>query len=327
MRALAVTLACAAIPSVARADRCEVTYMTAPEGIREVIDRWVAAEPNCRGTIALRVIPTKDGLYLFAERPDGTVHERLVPDLTAAGVLVTSWVADPWRIERPRKKKRTKRRETDASASSGAPAQSRPRAEMGAVGAQPRVDTVVDVAPRSPRKRWVSLGGTIVSDAQGANLGFRLEADVLMFGGWKLGIAAQKVQDTVHVHTNGGTVQGQIDDWSVGALISRTVRWRGWELRGSAGAFLLGSRLQAEDFYETAAAPIYTYEIEPSAAFEASATIARDIGDRWGIGLTAAAMYISQDWHGNDNMVWYERSLTKRKQAQPVIVASLRRRI
>jgi hypothetical protein len=318
VRALALMLACAAVPSIAHAEstRCEVSYVTAPEGVREVIDRWVAAEPNCRGTIALRVIPTTDGYYLFAERPDGTVHERLVPDLTAAGVLVTSWVADPWRIERPRKKKRTKRRD------------SAKQIEVRAVAVDERVDRRVTVdVPRSKRTRWLSLGGTIVSGAEGADLGFRVEADLVTLGGWKLGVAAQKVQDTMHVHTNDGMVQGQINDWSAGVLVSRTMRWGGWELRGSGGVFLLGSRLHSEDFYETAAAPIYTYDIDLSPAYELSATIARDLGDNWGLGVTAAAMFISQDWHGNDNMVWYERTTTTRHQVQPVIIASLRRRI
>jgi hypothetical protein len=314
VRTLALALLACALPAVAHADeRCDVTYVTVPDGIRQVIDGWVAAEPRCRGTIALRVIPTKDGLFLFAERPDGTVHERLVPDLTAAGVLVASWVADSWRHERPRKKKRAKKREI----------------EVRAVAADEllHVDKIVEPAPRpSQHKRWLSLGATRIPGSGGADLGFRLEVDMIRFGGWKLGVAAQKVQDTLYVYTNDGMVSGNINDWSAGIVISRTFRWRGWELRPSAGIAMLGSKLQTEDFYNSSA-PVYTYEIDMSAAYELSATLGRDIGDRWGLGLTFATTFISQDWHGNDNMLWYEKTTVTRQQAQPLWVVSLRRSI
>ncbi len=310
--AVAAVLACT-LPTIALADeveRCSVTYVTVPEGIKDAIDGWVAAEPHCRGTIALRVIPTKDGLFLFAERPDGTVHERLVPDLTAAGVLVASWVADSWRIDRPRKKKR---REIAVRAV--------------AVDDAPQVTAAVE-RPRATarRSRWISLGGTFVAGAEGADVGFRLEADLFAFGGWKLGVAGQKVQDTMRVYTNEGMTQGQINDWSAGALLSRTMRWGAWELRGAAGLFVLGSKLHAEDFYEVSY-PVYTYEIDLSPSFELSATLARDLGDRWGIALTAASQFISQDWHGNDNMTWYHRTTVTRREAQALWVVSLRRRI
>lgn len=312
MRSVALALV-ACMASVAQADdRCGITYVSVPDGIKEVIEGWVAAEPNCRGTIALRVIPTKDGLFLFAERPDGTVHERLVPDLTAAGVLVASWVSDSWRIERPRKNKRK------------AP-------DVRAVAVDHRVqieEAVVAPAPSTSRhKRWISLGGTFVSGAQGADAGFRLETDVILFGGWKLGVAAQKVEDTVRVHTNEGMTQGQIDDWSAGALVSRTMRWRGWELRGAAGVFLLNSKLHTSDFYYSYTGPVYTYDIDLSPSFEMSATLARDIGDRWGVSLTAATTIISQDWHGNDNMTWNHETTVTREQAQMMWVVALRRRI
>ncbi len=309
--AVAAVVACL-LPAIAHADeveRCSVTYVTVPEGIKDVIDSWVAAEPHCRGTIALRVIPTKDGLFLFAERPDGTVHERLVPDLTAAGVLVASWVADSWRIDRPRKKKR----EIAVRAV--------------AVDDAPQVVATVE-RPRatSQRTRWISLGGTLVPGAEGADVGFRLEADLFVRGSWKIGVVGQKIQDTMRVYTNEGMTQGQINDWSAGALLSRTIRRGGWELRGAAGLFLLGSKLHAEDFYEVSY-PVYTYDIDLSPSFELSATIARDLGDRWGIAASVATQFISQDWHGNDNMTWYHKTTVTRSEAQALWVVSLRRRI
>jgi len=315
VKTIALALLVCALPTVAHADEhCSIDYVSVPEGIKEVIEGWVAAEPHCRGTIALRVIPTKDGLFLFAERPDGTVHERLVPDLTAAGVLVASWVADSWRIERPRKKKK-KHRTIEVRAV--------------AVDEEVKVETTVEVIQStSERKRWISLGGTLVSGAEGADMGFRLETDLIVYGGWKISVAAQKVQDTMHVYTTSGLMQqGQINDWSAGALVSRTLRWRGWELRGAVGIFALGSKLHVEDFYYDSPDPVFRYEIDTSAAFELSATLARDIGERWGIALSTAVTQISQDWHGRGDMPWSREQTVTRDEAQRSWVISLRRRI
>lgn len=303
MRAFASLVVACALPAIAHADgeKCHVDYVTVPPGVEQVIERWVAAEPHCRGTIALRVIPTPDGYFLFAERPDGTVHERMVPDLTAAGVLVASWVADPWRADRPRKKKRK---------------QARLEVPAVAAGEATSVEKTVEIERPAPeRKRWIGFGPTLVAD-----IGFHLETDVIMLGGWKLGIAAQKVVDTLRVGTYDGMVEGQIDDWSAGALVSRTLRWGRWELRGAAGIFVMGSKLHAEDFYSTAAYRIFAYDIYNAVSYELSATLARDLGERWGIGVTAASTFISQDWHG-DNMTF------TREQIQPMWVVSVRRSI
>ncbi len=317
MRAAIAILSCL-VPSLAHADDaapCEVTYVTVPDGVKDVIDRWVADEPHCQGRIALRVIPTADGLFLFAERPDGTVHERLVPDLTAAGVLVASWVSDSWRVDRPRKKKRTKRREIEVRAV--------------AVDEQPtEVETTVEIGrPLSERKRWLSLGGTLVAGAEGADLGFRLESDVIVYGGWKLGVAVQKLQDTVTIDHGGGIQQGQVNDWSAGALLSRTIRWGSWEVRGAAGIYAVTSKLHAEDFYQYTGTTTWTWDIDPAAAYELSLTIHRDIGDRWGLAVTAGSMYFTQTWHGKETDLWYDRMDVAAERVQSVLVGSLRRRI
>lgn len=315
MRALAV-IACLApsiVPAIAHAEPCEVDYVTVPDGIREVIEGWVAAEPNCRGTIALRVIPTKDGLFLFAERPDGTVHERLVPDLTAAGVLVASWVADPWRVEKPRRKKaRAKKKRLEVRAV--------------AVDEPTSVETTAMLPePSLPRKRWISLGVTTVTGAEGADVGFRLETDVIVYGGWKLGVAVQKLQDTVFIDNGAEVQQGQIDDWAVGGILSRTMRWNGWEIRAGAGIYALSSRLHQEDF--AYAGNTWTWAIDSSSAYELSLSLHRDLGDHWGLSLTGATMLVSQVWHGKENDLWYDRMDATVDRELAVVIASLRRRI
>lgn len=311
-------LACTmCMTSAVHADpECGVTYVTAPDGIREVIEGWVAAEPNCRGSIALRVIPTPDGLFLFAERPDGTVHERLVPDLTAAGVLVASWVADPWHvaIKRHRRKKARKKKALEVRAI--------------AVDAPLAVAAAERPKPTSPKRRWISLGLTTVPDGPDANVGVRLEGDVIVYGGWKLGAAIQSLQNTILMSDDVGLHRGQIDDWAAGVQVSRTMRWSSWELRGAVALYALASNLHSDDFRNSGAL-MPLWQIERSAAYELSATLHRDVGAHWGVSVTAATMYISQRWHGvEDTNVYEPMNMNMTVDRAPLVLsASFRRRI
>jgi hypothetical protein len=83
-----------AAPEIAGPGACEVTIVRAPDDVRQEIESWVAREPFCRVALDVRVIPTEGGLYLLARDSSGLLHERLVPDAQAAGVLIASWVAD-----------------------------------------------------------------------------------------------------------------------------------------------------------------------------------------------------------------------------------------
>jgi hypothetical protein len=102
------------------------------------------------------------------------------------------------------------------------------------------------------------------------------------------------------------------------------MRWGGWELRGGLGLFAIDSRLRAVDltYYD----PIVGYtdmapfEIDVSPAIEVSASLSRDLGERWGVSVTGAVTHISQDWH-NAQMT------TTRDEDQRMWVLSLRRRI
>lgn len=78
----------------ASAAPCAVDVVRAPEGVREVVDHWVAAEPQCTATLEVRIVATKQGLYVIARDRGGHVHDRVVPDAQTAGVLIASWAAD-----------------------------------------------------------------------------------------------------------------------------------------------------------------------------------------------------------------------------------------
>lgn len=79
--------------SAARAQSaCEVAVLRAPDGVRDVVARWVDNEPGCAGPLEVRIVETPGGLYVIAT--DGTrTFERVVPDAESAGALVASWAA------------------------------------------------------------------------------------------------------------------------------------------------------------------------------------------------------------------------------------------
>src|SRR5262245_42549065 len=81
-------------PPLVEAHPCAVTIVRAPDDVRRTIEVWVQREVSCRIALDVRAIPTDGGLYLLARESTGRLHERLVPDAQAAGVLVASWVAN-----------------------------------------------------------------------------------------------------------------------------------------------------------------------------------------------------------------------------------------
>lgn len=292
------------VPCLARADVpgteiCSIEYISVPDEVEQAIETWVGEEPHCRGKFSLRAIPTNGGYYLLAIRPDGTVHERLVPDLTAAGVLVASWVSDAWEIERP-KKKRKKRLSL-------------------------RV-TAVDEPASAPteRPRWIGLGAARVPGKTGGDVGFRLEMDVLSYDGWKLTTMAQKVEEAVQVSGAGSRSVVTTSDWSLGATFSYTLRSGGWELRGGIGLSALGSKLH-RGVPVSESDVSYAFQATPSLAFEISATLAHDLGERWGVALTMGATTISQDWVGSDPALWNYGMTATREATQPLWVLGVRR--
>jgi len=92
MRLVPLMVVAAAAPAAAAP--CAVEVVRAPDGVREVIDRFVAAEPQCAASLEVRVVETDEGLYVVAQDRDGRIRDRVVPDAQAAGVVIASWAAD-----------------------------------------------------------------------------------------------------------------------------------------------------------------------------------------------------------------------------------------
>jgi hypothetical protein len=297
---LAIAVASLAFAGHARAERrdCEVVFVRAPDDVRLVIEGWLKAEPRCSGTIELRVVETETGsLYLIAQRSDGRIHEREVPDAQSAGVLVASWVADDWTSSPPE--------EDDA-----------PLALDGAPGVTPvATPAVVDTVP--PRRtrlatgRWFAISPMIQTEGHGG-VGVRFEMDML--GGrsskWTLGVAAIGVTSSMSTHgydSYGYLAPGYLETIDLRALVVAARTWRlgtNWNVRWSVGIGPMYTDGTAELWMSNGFTPqptSYTTVDDLSLAYESSLTIARELfGHRWAITAGPAVTRISQMLEGVD---------------------------
>ncbi|GEM_PF-2682769 len=278
-----------ALASEARAERrdCEVVFVRAPAEVRLVIESWLKAEPRCSGTIELRVVETESGsLYLIAQRPDGRIHEREVPDAQSAGVLVASWIADDWTSTPP---------DDEAVA----PPVVEPLTVNPFTGA-PGVTDVLPL-PAQPRStgRWLSIAGMAAMEGQGGE-GARIEMD--LYGGlkskWTFGVALGGVSSQMSAASSSGSADLESFDLRALFVVART--WRlgaNWNLRWSIG---VGPMYTRSTVVEWDADPYtqmsYVNAYGVSAAYESTLTIAREIFDhRWAITAGPEATLIAQE--------------------------------
>ena len=285
------TLAVAAGEARAEHRDCEVLFVRAPDEVRLVIESWLKAEPRCSGTIELRVVETESGsLYLIAQRPDGRIHEREVPDAQSAGVLVASWVADDWTSTPP-------------DEGEEAPPTVEPLTVNPFVGAPGVTDTMPSATPRRSTGRWFSVGGMVAVEGMGG-VGGRFEMD--LYGGhaskWTLGVALVGVSSMTMVVTPEGL--GDLETMDLRALFVAARTWRlgqNWNVRWSFG---LGP------MYTDATATLWNSYPNPempmvadgaSIAYESTLTLAREMFDhRWAITAGPTATLISQTLDGSN---------------------------
>ncbi len=270
-----------------QAEMCGVTFVRAPDEVRYAIERYLRDEPRCTSSLELRVVPTDGGYYLLAQRPDGRIHERLVPDLQSAGVLVASWVADDWT--------------TPAVAVTPSPPTSAPLTVIVdplRVGAPGAVGVTASATPRDSKwHKWLSLGLIVQHDNEGG--GFRFETDILSSGPWKLGGVLSYTEHHDDLMTAGGgwtfgTLSAQ--DLEVMAQLSRTVTWGRWELRGALGVGVINTEAT------------FWGEMQPTRGFttyqgsntflvgEVSALVTRRLGRSWGFGLGPVVTRIDESF-------------------------------
>lgn len=318
---LALTASAAAQPHAPVSHTCEVRFVRAPDDVRYVIETWLAAEPHCSSKIDLRVIPTEHGFYLIAQRPDGRLHERYVPDAQSAGVLVASWVADDWVA--PRQAPRTS--DVWNAPRPGAPA-AVPTGMVPQYTTPSETSAVAVAQPRAPRRegspRWLSLGAMFDTDRP-EDGGLRAEMDVIARGALTLGISLAYSETQMRVfnpYNYDDTIRS--DDFAATIYGAYTLRYGRWELRGAVGGGAVYSEIdgmmdrspsswsEAEPFYATGGGVVLT----------ASLLATMRLGERWGIsaGLTSHAITqqfptnLESDLQRNDTRVFFFTGLRRR---------------
>lgn len=281
--ALVAVVVAAASPVLAQPitspETCEIKIVRAPDDVALDIEAWVRAEPRCNTSLELRVIPTDGGYYLFARRPDGRLHERLVPDGQSAGVLIASWMADDW-VEPP-------------PAPRPAPVIVNPF-EIGAPGEV----AVRAQAPRAtpPSTKWLSLS-IMTRPQSGGGTGLRAELDLFAHGAWTLGAAASWSGSTSELFDAYGMQTNYLhsSDSKVMAVLARTSRWGGWGLRVGVGIGAMHTSIEA-DVPSTTGWQV----LEDDGWFatvEASALITRTLGKSWALSAGPILSRISQDFY------------------------------
>ena len=267
---VAMTNAAAAQPEPA----CEVRFVRAPDDVRHVIEAWLASEPRCTSTIDLRVIPTESGYYLLAQRPDGRIHERFVPDAQAAGVLVASWVADDWVA--PHHDVWSTRRGTAAPA---APAPLAPP-QYTTPGATPAVTAISVPPPRRGGPRWLSLSA-MWADDQGRDGGLRAELDLISRGDWTFGAGVAWAETA----SDGGAMRNE-DYWVTGTA-AYSMTYGRWDMRLGSAFGLVRSDMNDMN------AGISPHSTVTGVIIEMQATMSCRLFDNWGLtaGLVLSSIY------------------------------------
>lgn len=260
---------------VAPPETCGVTFVRASDEARAAIENYLRAEPRCTSSIELRVVATEGGYYLVAQRPDGRIHERIVPDLSSAGVLVASWIADDW---------------TSAPAPASPPP-SAPVAYAPAPAIAPPGATAVtkSALPRDTKwHRWLTLGPKIVTGSHEGR-GLRLESDLLAVGKWRIGASVS--YGSYNIAYVGYDIPPTSTDVDLGVNLGRAVHFGRWELRWAFGAGARYARERSGTIDPMWGLTI-TDEDRVSLQAETSFLVTRRIGESWGVGVGPLATLV-----------------------------------
>jgi len=299
----------AAQPVTSPSASCEVRFVRTPDDVRHVIERWLAAEPRCSTSIDLRVLATEDGYYLLAQRDDGRIHERVVPDAQSAGVLVASWVADDW-VETPPRPPVIAPRPLIVDPFAG-----QPERGIAAHGAASTPST----------GRWLSLAGMIRAGGAGGG-GIRAELDVLRRGAWTVGAAVSISESTDPTFTpDGSPAYYGTRDLKAIALLARSATFGRWQLRFAAGAGVLrtASGLVAYSYSGNMGGAVEGVTIVSPAA-EASALVTRRIGASWAIMAGPVVTLTQQDLLTLDPYSWEPKMTIATRESELMFVAGIR---
>ena len=266
--------------ALAQPSTCSVTFVRAPDDVRHVIERWLDAEPHCVASIELRVLVTEDGLYLIAQRPDGRIHERMVPDAQSAAVIVASWVADDWTIAPPAP--------IAPPPPPPAPLPVVARTSDGAAVVTARVDV-----PSRGDDHWLSIG-PMTRAQDGGGRGIRAELELVRLGSFVGGVAASASASHMAARSPYGTGGIDANDYQLLATLARPINGERWSVRPSIGLGAVHSSVTG--FVVDGPPSGYVMDEGTTEDFvgEASVVVSRRIGDRWAISAGPIVTWINE---------------------------------
>ncbi len=272
-----VVLAVTCAAGSAAASPCVVNVAHASDEVRDAIEQWVDKESRCGGPLEVRVVPTDGGLYLFARDQRGRVRERLVPDATAAGVLVASWMADDSVAESAG---------IDVHVDVDVTAQT-PPAETPPLEDKPPVTATAMAEPAPAHGPSMMLAGIVGAGDGGSATGVRGEADIVRLGGWTLGAAFAVEHGGMRFDATsptGGMWTGiATSDLKALAYLVRPIPVGRWELRPALafGAESVTAHVAFSDYPPIVMNGDY-HKVFPTA--EVGCTFFRHFGDGWDVG-------------------------------------------
>ena len=281
MRAVLVVMLFAVTTTALADDKpCSVRVVRAPEQVRAAVEARIGIESGC-ATLDVRVVPTKDGYYVVATPPRGSLLEANVRDAGLVGELVTGWA----------------RMQASAVEEEDDDDDEEEVVREPASATAPKIADKVDVVrpARSVSDRDFAVGATATSNAYG----LRAEVDIVASHGWSLGLAAAIAGSTM---TYGDATQGvamDLRDLRGVVIAAKTFGEGPWRVRAQAGFGVIQTEYTGRTHFG---------EFEMAAdgdgatrMCEAGVTASRDIATSWAFSIGPLVTYYDQTftmWDG-----------------------------
>jgi len=300
MRLVALMVVAAAAPAAAAP--CAVEVVRAPDGVREVIDHYVAAEPQCAASLEVRIVETDEGLYVVAQDREGRVRDRVVPDARAAGVVIASWAAD----------------ESVAFSHAPAPIIATAKPETSdEIGEEARVERTPARRPWSEHQ-WIrfgrigGIGGAMLSVStnmgeRSISNGARGSVGVWTRGAWTIDASFDFVDDLPLALAYGdGNGLLSVREYNAIASLGYVLRTGRWSVTPALGLGLRrATLLYVADPFDS----MYPFGVDHTGFFvvaQASALAAVDFADRVQLTVQVTSMLHSDPWQMRENLelVW-----------------------
>jgi hypothetical protein len=298
-------LALIAIAAPAAADPCDVRVEHAPDAVRSEVARWLLDEHQCGPALEVRIVPTTEGLYVFARDANGRVRERTVPDAQNAGVLIASWAAADADTAKPAMAVEmsyvpAKSLGVDKLSYAPAPAS----IEVDAPGIVRDGGVAQSFAPRR-RVRGKTVGIQLFGN--GDMFGLRSEVDVWRRGPWVAATVASFAHDGHIDWENRG--YDDLDYYDLKALASVALRAENgpWRVQWSGAAGVLGTYVKGDSFmYAEQESAGHLSALGVSPTVEAAVTFGYRIAPQWHLEAGPLATLLVQRYYETLRMGYTE---------------------